>query len=68
MLSGGREGNLQEGVMIGRERKTERKTRMTLGLRRFFWEGRTRERDIGGGGGGGGCAGSAAEDLFSPIG
>jgi len=56
--------------MIGRERKTERKTRMTLGLRRFFWEGRTRERDIGGGGGGGGCAASAggAEDLFSPIG
>jgi len=51
--------------MIGRERKTERKTRTTLGLRRFFWEGWTRERDMGGGGGGGGVAGA---DLGSPIG
>jgi len=38
---------------------------MTLGFWRFFWEGRTRERAIGGGGGGGGVA---SADLGSPIG
>jgi len=49
--------------MIGRERKMQ----MTLGLRRFFWEGWTREREIGGGGGGGG-GGIASVDIGSSIG
>nr|KYP69353.1 hypothetical protein KK1_008543 [Cajanus cajan] len=59
----GMAGNLQEGVMMGRERKTERNMRTILGFWRFLREGWTREMGSGGGGGGGGDA-----DLGSPIG
>lgn len=58
-IPAGSDGNLHDGVMIGKDRKTERKTRTILGLLCFFfWEGWMREivwgNGIGGGGGEGG--------------
>lgn len=67
----GKFGNLHAGVMMGRDRNTDRKTRMTFVLLLFFWEGCTREMGRRGGGGGGGAVGSSClsslDSLGSPI-
>lgn len=67
----GSDGNLHAGVMMGNDRKTERKTRTTLGLCFLFWEGWTREIVFWGDGGeveeSEEC-GDADADLGSPIG
>lgn len=58
----GRDGILHAGVMIGKDRNTDRKTRKTLVLCFLRLDGGTREeedeeeQDCGGGGGGGGGA------------
>lgn len=49
----GNDGNLHTGVMIGKDRNTERKTRTTFVLCLLLWEGCTREIFWGSGGGDG---------------
>lgn len=62
----GKLGSLHAGVMMGRDLKTDRKTRITFVLLLFFWEGWTREMEERGGGGGGGAAvGDAGSSLES---
>jgi hypothetical protein len=65
-MPSGKEPILHAGVMIGRERKTERNTLRTLALDLcLLWEGWTREEGWRGGTGGGG--GGGAVDCGSPI-
>lgn len=62
----GMEGILQVGVIIGNDRKTERKTRRTLVLCFLLLVGWTREDwGLGGGGGAGGV--DVGENIGSPI-
>lgn len=65
----GKYGNLHAGVIMGNERKTERKTRKTLmGLCFFLVEGWTRESCWRGGGGGGGAEDVDGEVSVSALG
>lgn len=55
ILPMGSDGILQAGVMMGKDRKTERNTRRTLLLLFLFWDGWRREEGwLGSGGGSGG--------------
>ena len=70
-----RTGILHAGdVMMGKLRKTERKTRKTLGLCFFLWDGWTRDKcwrcvwRSGGNGGGFGVSGKSSVDAELPRG
>lgn len=69
----GSDGILHAGVMIGKDRKTDRKTRKTLVLFFFRFDGGTREdededeEDCGGGGGGGGGAEESGGDSMEVV-
>ena len=55
--------------MMGKERKTERKTRKTLmGLCFFLWQGWTRETCRRGGGGGVGTAAEEDDGVVEALG